>query len=417
MIKSLVRKLLLHFGSYLKLDAHYFVKGGAWGMLQQIVGIASGLTVSYLFGHFISKHLFGEYNLILSIISLFTFLSLPGIDTALVRSVGQGYDASLLQSQSIKIKFSVITIPVLLCVSIFYFIKGNFPIGSALVIASFAFPFLYSFSSYSSFLTAKKQFIILAIVSSLASLFFLISTAVSIFLFPSVSGLTTGYLIGSIIPAIIAFYYCKKFIQSKKIDIHLPNYGSFLTIVSVLPWLSGNTGSIILGNLVGPESLAIYSVSLGFLVSVQKNFVVFYKPVNAKLASQSREEHLETLKKHGFKFFIIGVFLSFLLWLIMPFLVKFFFTTTYNDAIRYGQWLSLALIPLPISWVLSDIMIYQKNKRAQVLMSTVPHVLKIILYFVFIPLWGINGLVSLFILERYSEPIIPLLVLWHRRNL
>lgn len=104
----------------LHLDLAYFAKGSFYSLIQQIIGVSCGLTVSYLFGHYVSKQVFGEYNLILSIVSLITFLSLPGIDNALTRSIGQGFDGSFKQALVSKIKFSLLGSVALVGIALYY---------------------------------------------------------------------------------------------------------------------------------------------------------------------------------------------------------------------------------------------------------------------------------------------------------
>jgi len=400
--------------SPLKLDVAYFAKGGFFTTLQQIIGVTSGLTVSYLFGHFISKELFGEYNLVLSIISMITFLSLPGIDTALTRSVGQGYDTSLLKSTRLKMYFAFLAIPVLLGFSIFYFlIKQNTGIAIALAIASFFYPLLNTFTLYRSFLVAKHKFGLLALLSSFSSLSFLAAITVAIFFSPTTYGLILGYLVGIVFPSFVSFLLVQRFVKkSKKKDVGLSSYGAFLTVISILPWISGNLGNVLLGNMLGVEALAVFSVASRFLTAVQKNFAVFYKPATAKLATQSPKEHIETLKHHSWKFILLGIGLCVTLWIATPFLISFFFTKNYHEAISYGRLLSFALIPLPLTFAITDIIIYQKQKQPQIVMSTIPQIIRIILYFILIPLWKINGLVAIIIIDRIIGLLFPLFFVW-----
>lgn len=214
-----------------------------------------------------------------------------------------------------------------------------------------------------------------------------------------------------IIPAIIGFYYCLRLVKNNTQDKELFRYGSFLTILSIIPWITGNLGSIILGNFINVEALAIYAVASKFLTSVQKNFQVFYKPITAKLASQSNKEHLNTLKTHWWKFFILGIFLSLFLFLLTPILINFFFGSKYQDAIVYGQVLSLALIPLPFSWVVYDMVMYQKRKKPQIIAGVLPQLVKIVLIFILIPRYQIWGLIIIILIERWTEPIVPFIAL------
>ena len=339
---------------------------------------------------------------------MLTILSLPGFDTALVQSVGQGYDMSLPLAARKKFVFSILGSVVLGGFALYYLFIGNTTIAFTLLISLVFYPFLYSFSVYSSFLATKKLFARLAGVAAFSSMGFLLSISLSIFILPTTFGITLGYLIGITIPSVLGYWYALRFIKNKqRIDQDLGSYGSFITLISVLPWIVGFIGNIILDGHLGPESLALYSVAIGFLISVQKNCMVFYKPVTAQLAHQTAREHSKILHTHFIKFFTIGALLTLALWITAPFLAIFFFPL-YPEAIIYTRLLSLALFPLPIAWILNDMVLYQKNKRAQVFTSFVPPIIQMLLYFFVIPLWGIGGLIAVFLLDRYTAPIISL---------
>ncbi len=228
---------------------------------------------------------------------------------------------------------------------------------------------------------------------------------------PFTPSLIAAYMLALIIPSLISYLYCLRYVSNNSVDPKMEPYGLFLTALSILPWVSGNLGNIILAGNLGVESLAIYAVANRFLTAVQKNFVVFYKPLTAKLATQNPKQHWETIKLHGWKLFGIGVLLMMFLWLSTPFLIRFFFTEKYSDAIHYGQLLSLALIPLPLSWVVGDMIIYQKKKLPQIITAVITPSVKIILLLSIIPLWKIYGLITVIILERFIELAIPLITL------
>jgi O-antigen/teichoic acid export membrane protein len=392
--------------SILGLDTDYFLKNGLIGIFQQGFGIICGFAVNYLLGNFVSKTVFGQYNLILSYISMFTFLSLPGIDTALVQSIGTNHDLALYQAAHKKFVFSLLGTITLLIISIYYFLHNNLMIGTGLLIAALLHPLLYTFNVYSGFLVAKKKFFVLANLSSLSSLLFTLLIAGSVFLLPTTVGLISGYLGGLIIPALISFMIVRKYIQYQRTDTDILSYGSFLTVMSILPWLSGSFGSVILENNLGPIALATFSVASNFLTDIQKSFMVFYKPITAKLAGQTVKQHRRTLRKHFGKFLVIGVLLSAFLWLVTPFFIKLVFPK-YLEAIPYGQLLSLTLIPLPLTWVINDMLVYQKKKKIQFITSTFPQLMKIALYILLIPIWHIYGLIAVIIIDRWMSFLLP----------
>ena len=397
------------------LDAEYFLKGGLFNSIQLGIGLLCGLIVNYIFGHFLSKTVYGEYSLILSITSIFTFLSLPGIDIALIQSVGQGYSGTLIPAFITKIKISLVGGLILFAVSLHYFLKHEYIISQGILIISLLFPFLYSFGIYSALLTAQRKFAILALFASFSSLFYLLINTVIILWRPSTVYVVVSYLIGIIIPSLAGFLYCKKYSINSEVDKNISKYGSFLTLVNALPWISGNLGSVILGNILGVVPLATFSVANSFLGDVQKVFIVFYKPITAKLAQQTVKEHSKTILVHLPKFIAIGIFLCLGLWFVVPYLVHFLFPQ-YQEAIFYAKLLSLALIPLPITWVVNDMLVYQKKKAPQLFSSIVPQISKIILYFILIPTYKINGLILIILLDRYTAPMISLYFLIRERR-
>src|SRR3989344_9008185 len=412
-IYQLLAKML---GQKLHLDLPYFIKNSTFAFIQQTIGVTCGLIVSYIFGHFISVQTFGEYSLVLSLLGLLNFLGLSEIDTPLTQSVSRGYDGSLITTARIKFGLSLIGIPILLGFAVFYYLRNQTSIAIILVFITLLLPLLNTFTSYPAFLVAKRKFMSLSLLGILSSLFFVITITAASWITKSSLGITIAYLVAITVPAIVGYAYCIKSVAKNfKIDPKLFQYGKFLTLLSILPWISGNIGSILLGTFIGPEALAIYAVASRFLTAVQKNFVVFYKPVTAKLAGQSSSAHQEVLRKHAIKLLLIGLMLMAGLWLLLPLLVRFFFTDKYTSAIVYGRYLSLTLIVLPFNWVVSDMMLYQKKTHALIARSTIPHIIKIAMYLIVVPMYKIDGLVAITLLDRFTEPIIPFLSLTKTR--
>ena len=415
LINNYIFDVFLWIGEVLHLDMAYFARGSYYGALQQIIGLLSGFGVSYLFGHFVSKTVFGEYNLILSIVAMLTFFSLPGIDDALTQSVGKGHDASFQHALQKKLKFSQIGSIILLIIAVYYGVNRERGLAWGSVTAAIFYPYLNAFPLYINFLNVKKQFSKLAFISIASSLTFLGLMALVAISRATTLKLTLAYLTGITLPALIGYWYSLRFIKKKSVpDSRLVSYGSFLTVISVLPWISGNLGNVILGNTLGPEALAVFVVANRFLATVQKNFIVFYNPISAKLATQTDSGHYETLKIHLFKFILIGVGLFVALWISLPYLIRFFYPI-YPEAVTYGKFLSFALIPLPITWVLHDIVLFQKRRNIQVLSSTLPQIIKIGLYIILIPVWKIDGLIAATLFERYFGLAVLALVMVVKR--
>ncbi len=148
MLKKLKQDFFLKSQNLLHLDTVYFVKASFYGFIQQFIGAVSGLLLSYLFGHFTTKKMFGDYNLILSVLGFLTLVTLPGLDSYLTRSIGQKFDSSYPRAMKIKFLSSLLGTPVLLGLSFYYYLNNQIPLSSAFLITALFFPLLAPFQLF-----------------------------------------------------------------------------------------------------------------------------------------------------------------------------------------------------------------------------------------------------------------------------
>ncbi len=413
-----VNQLLEKFQKSLKLDLRFFLKAGIFGSLSQASGIISGLIISYFFGHFASQKLFGDYNYILAVIGFLSILSLPGLDSYLIRSLGQKNDSSFIRSAKYKFVFSLIAVPILLGIAAYYFTVGQAFLAYSFIIAFIFFPLIGPVQLFNEFLTARKQFKEMALFSSLSSILTAIMICLAVFFSWSLPIVVAAYFLGIFIPSLFGFSYSLSRIKNNQSkDKSLLSYGLFMTSLSVIPWSAAYLGQIILAVLLGTEFLSIFIVAHKIPLYIQKNLFVFHKPVTAKLASQTNKQHLETLSKHFWKLILLGVVFTLPIYFLSPYLIRFIFTDEYSLAIPLAQLMSLSVIPLPLTWALEDIMVFQKIKKPQFYASFIINLLRVGLYFILIPIFKLYGLIFIYIIDRYLTPAINYAVIrYHNRN-
>lgn len=396
-----MNKIVTWLGVGLGIDADYFVRGGVYGLLQQGVGLVCGLIIVYAFGHFVSPAVFGEYNLMLSIISLLAIVSLPGMNTAVLQSVGQGYDRSLTRAVRIRLTWSFLGVPILLGLAYYYQQRGSDVLPLLLVATALIFPLIYPFSTTQAFFVAKKRFDWQAIFASISSVITAALMSGAIIFRQSLFLAMVGYFIGTILPGIISFVAAQKLISKRtKDDPGLLAYGYFLTGLQVLPLATAHVSNILLATWLGVGQLAIFSVASKFPGIVQKNFDVFYKPVTAKLAGQAIKQQQATVKRHLTKFIAFGGLLFGGTWLFLPILLKIFFSSEYMGVLDYARWYAVSLLFLPIGWFLNDVIVFQKLRGSILFLQTVLPLVKLISYFIVIPRWQIWGLIAIMLAER-----------------
>ena len=121
-----------------------------------------------------------------------------------------------------------------------------------------------------------------------------------------------------------------------------------------------------------------------------------------KMAEKSLKE--ENIKKSIFdkflKLFLISIPLAIFYILFSPFLFKIFFPA-YQESISYSQVLALILIFSPFHF-LATTFLAEAKKRELYILNFAPQILKIALFFILIPLFGIwGGVFSILISQAF----------------
>ncbi len=407
MLRVIYHRVTISIQRCFGIDANYFLKGGFYSGLQQAVGLISGLILAYLFGHFASKAVFGEYNLVLSIVSIVTIVSMPGLNVSLLRSAGQGFDGSLARTVMARLIWSLLGIPILIVWAFYYRLENSSALALTLAITAVLFPLISPFQSTTYFFIAKKRFDLQAWFTALSSVMTIGFIALAIFMNWGLVGIMTGYWLGQIVPALISLRGCQKLIKiRKKLDPDLLPYGYFLTGLQILPTIVAHISSILLAGMLGIEALAIYSVAAKFPGIVQKNYDVFSKPITAKLAGQSTKQHRATLTHHAGKFLLLSLVMFAGLWLSLPGLVTWFYGQQYLEAIKFSRLYSWSILPLPFIWLFDDMVTFQKRRVVKFMLSTVIPLVKLGAYLWVIPRWQITGLIIVLLIERLLTLVI-----------
>jgi O-antigen/teichoic acid export membrane protein len=151
-----------------------------------------------------------------------------------------------------------------------------------------------------------------------------------------------------------------------------------------------------LWQFIGPVQVAIYAYALRLVERISE-LIPFSALAFPKMAERN-------LKADGVKRSIFDKFLK-LFWFSIPFTILYIlfcpiffkiFFPTYKESIIYSQVLALTLIFSPFSF-LSTAFLAEAKKRELYILNFAPQILKIILFFILIPLLGIwGGVYSIF---------------------
>ncbi len=358
-IRRKIYNLSKTIGDRFGFDLPYFVENGFWMLINQAVSMFAGLATSVLFARYFTQEVYGEYQLVLSIIAFFSFFSVPGLNPALIRSIAQGNDGDLELSVKYAVKYSFLGSVFILAVAVYYFFKHDAIIAYALIFSALTFPLLFSFDKWMALLKAKEKFEIFAKQSVLMTIGKTGLIILSIFLFPDyLLPVIISYLLGAAFFNIILYLRNKKQIENKKTADDTLKYAGFITKLSVLNTLVSHFDKILIG-ILDIKALAVYSIALG-LINIIKNFV---KSVTAITFPKFAKHRIKISFMQQSIIFIAGLVLCVILYFIAEDLVQLLYTDKYINSAGYFK-IFIWIIPLfLISSVLSKKILAEKNEK------------------------------------------------------
>lgn len=367
--------------------------------MRILANTTAALAIYVFFARFSSPEVFGQYQLIISIISIIYIFSVPGLNTSLLRSVSRGYDGDYRDAVRKSFLGSLLGVPALLLVGAYYYIFQNHALGFSLMIASIFFPFFYAPNTWEWFLQGKSRFDILALYSSVQSLVNAATTILIIVL----SGnnlvfITAAYLISYTF--FNGVYYLKslKYVSNRKKDNDFFNYGWFLTKINILSTIANNVDKILVGIFLGPADLAIYSVISLIAVRFRdtlKSLVALMFPKMANLKINFKE-FLKIQRKNISLSLLFFLVIATVYYFTIPYVNRLMFTNEYAQYSYFSQIFSVnVFLAIPIAF-LGYYINAIKNEFTIIITNPVFSVVKIILNIYMIIEFGLIGAVIAF---------------------
>jgi O-antigen/teichoic acid export membrane protein len=391
-----IDNILLAYKNKIGLDLPYFFNSALWMTLRQGVEVIAGFFLLSVFARFTSKEVFGQYQLIISIFSMVSILSLPGINTAVMRSVARGCHGDYKLGVKTSFVWSLLGIPSLLVVGAYYYLMVNQLTGVALMISSIFFPFFYAPNTWSFFLQGKKLYKTLFKFSSIRALLNALVTALVIFLSKDnlLPIILTYFFVYSLFSV---FYYLKskKYIENNKKDPEMIGYGKLITKVGAFNIFAENIDKIIIGFMLSVSEVAIFSIISMVAIKFRGSMSPIISIVFPKMTSDGFNFKDIWLKRK--KLFLIPLFVT-----IIPSIFYFlfiekaslvFFGNEYTDYYQYSKIFTIFLIvSLPIA--LANIYVIAKKMiRTIAYVRPIYFFIKVVISVISIYFWGLPGMI------------------------
>jgi len=391
----------------------YLFHGSFWLTVSQVASSLTGFLLAIAFANLLPKDVYGTYRFILSIVAILSAFSLPGINSALTRSVARGYGLSLIDATMMRMRWGVFTSLVALCVGVYYLHAGNVQIALCMTIMAVFVPFFDTFTTASAYVQGLRNFKVDTIASSLIQIGASAGMAIVMYVHPSVIPVLISYFASYCLLRFVYYLYAKRaFPPHGEHDSEVFSYGAHLSFMGILSSVAANMDKILLFHYLGATDVAIYSIVTAAPEQL-KNLLRNVGPLaTPKLAGASHETLRRELspfwrKTLLFALAIVGIMVVYIA--AAPFLFHFFFPA-YEPYVWLSMLFALSL-PTVATYLPITLLQAQKRTRELYLFNTIPSVVQIGLYFALIPSFGVVGAVVAWMAGRFFTVIYLVLLI------
>lgn len=384
---------------YTKTDMVYLFHGGAWMLLSQGILFILSFFLLWVFANMLDREIYGQYRFLITVITILSFTSLTGMSVAIIRAVARGNGGIIHRATRTRLQYSLFGTIFALIGAIYYFHNDNQLFGQAFLIIAVTIPFFESFSLYTSLLLGKKEYKGFTITSIINKLFVVIITLVAILFSENLLIIFTAYVLSTSIISIILYYLIIRKNQfTNTTDTETIPYGKRLSLMGAIGVTSENLDKIALWYLMGPLEVAIYTVAISLPREIQNAFIQIGIIALPKMASRDKNMLQQSLIRKLVIFFIATIPTFFIYIFLAPHIFRIFLPQ-YTDSVFYSQVAGILILLAPAT-LLGQYFNATMNVKALYAQQFVLPITLIILFFIFIPIYGVLGAVLAILLKQ-----------------
>ncbi len=397
--------LLRQSERYTKTDMVYLAKGGLFSVGGTIVTTILSLVSVLAFANLLPREMYGTYQYILATADLFGIFVLSGIDVAVGRSVARGKEGSILQALWTKIKWGFVGGAMAITVGAYYLSQDNGLLGWGFIIAGLFMPFWEAPSMYGTIWQGKRRFDLISAGDFLLPLATIVFMVPALFFTDNIL-IILGIYFSTNLVARGAFLWAtlRAFPPNNVKDPEMIPYGMHLTAMSAAGTVAGNTDRILLWHLLGPASVAIYTLAQ----AMPMRAIGFLKIINRlafpKMVTQDPAQVRATLMPKVLLLVGLSTAGALAYALVAPSLFAIFLPQ-YLEAIPYTVLAALLIALQPFSLLSSSFAAHARKNELYIWSIGTP-ALRIALFLAFIPLWGLWGAMGALLGSKALESII-----------
>lgn len=418
-LTSSIDRLLAYGEGFLETDTRYLFKNSFWVGLGKLVSVFGAFALSVAYARYLPKAVYGDYRYVLSILSIAGIFAIPGMGTAMARSIARGFEGTFRKGSRLIFLSSFGISIVGLSVSAFFYHEGKNNLALAFLITSIFIPFVEGLGNWRTYFDGKRMFkektflniidqifYTTSMLAGVASIYFLdLSTQTSLLV------LLASYCVGEGVPN--TYFYLQTL---KKVAPKAPGesgalrYGLHLSITEIPSIIATYLDAVLLHLFIGPEALAIYSFAIALPEQLKAFLGITVDVTFPKLATQTQHQpSLENLKKTLLNKVVRASILTMLIvggYILMAPLIYSYIFPRYIQSILPSQVFALSLIVFPFG-IFNTALKAEGDLQKIYIYSSVSPFIQIILLLGLIPFYGIWGAIIGRIIGRTINNILP----------
>lgn len=382
---------------YAETDMIYALKGSFWIVFGKVGIFLVSFIKMFVFGRYLDQEVYGTYTFLLSMATILTVFTLPGINTSLVKAIAQKKDGTLDLAVKEKLSFSFLGSLASLLIAGWYIYNVNYNLAFGFLVIAAFLPFYNAFSVFVPFWNGRKDF-------ARSNKYELLSVVLVAVVTVPVIILTNNPII-----IIIALFGSQSLFngllllktrKEKKNEETLEDavsFGKNLTVISAISVFVEQVDKVILWKFFGPVPLAIYSFAQLPIQKIESAIPISTLAL-PKMGERDFKEIKEGIMKKFKKLFLVFIPVTLLVVFFAPFLYKIVFPQ-YIDSVPYFQAFSLLLLFAPFMLLNTSLISEMKKKELYIIQTATP-LFKIVLFLTLIPLFQIWGVILAVVLAR-----------------
>ncbi len=384
-------------------DAHYFLRGGFWLSLTQVIVVLAGILTTSLFAHYLSETDYGIYRYLIGLAVLFSSLSLTGLGQSILQTAAKKYYGFYQETITINFIYNLGVLFSALAGAGYYFYKGNIVLSIGCLLIAVLQPIINSFQFTSTYLQGSGRFRESTILQTVKTLFITIICLGSLFLTKSILILIGTYLISTALISTISYFWfkTKKYTPTPS-DVYNKylTYAKHTSVRNILSSIAYRLDSIVIFTYLGAAPLAIYTIATIIpeqIKGVFKNLASLLLPKYA--AHQDYSILKKSISKRSFQLFLILVGITIIYILVAPYIYNLLFPK-YQAAVLYSQITAVAF-PAFIFLVPMSFLQALKDETRLYKITVYGSVFQIISLLVFVFYFGLMGAIVAKVIYRY----------------